>query len=125
MLILNHNKIAPLNLVRISKKEQIAKTLPLDFLILDAKDFDATLELAKYCNNENVKYACRVVSIKEALLLIQLNVGFLLCKDLDFAKKLQNIAEIYLFDTKILVCIGAESMIEEVAMQGIDGVIFV
>jgi hypothetical protein len=40
------------------------------------------------------------------------------------AKTAQKIAENYLFDTKILVHIENEDEIEEMALLGIDGVIF-
>ena len=40
------------------------------------------------------------------------------------AKELQNLAENYLFDAKVLLCIKEEEEMLEIAKLGIDGVIF-
>jgi hypothetical protein len=40
------------------------------------------------------------------------------------AKTAQNVAENYLFDAKILVLIEKEDEIEELALLGVDGVVF-
>ncbi len=125
MLILNHPLIEPLNLVFIEKQEQVTHTLPSDFLILSCDSFEQNLAIARFCNSNSVTYASLVTSPKEALFLVNLNVRFLLCKDINLANTLQKLAETYLFDTKILFCIKQEEMIEKIAEYGIDGVIFV
>ncbi|TLD87855.1 hypothetical protein [Helicobacter sp. MIT 05-5294] len=125
MLILNHPSIESLNLVFITNKEQIADTLPTDFLILSCGDFSQTLALARFCKENGIPYASQVSSLKEALLLVNLNVRFLLSCTIPLAQNLQKLAETYLFDAKILLCIQEEERIEEVAQYGIDGVIFV
>ncbi|MBD5164258.1 hypothetical protein [Helicobacter sp.] len=124
MLILNHPSLESLNILTIHSKEQIAKTLPSDFLVLACDSFQQTLSLARFCCDNTLAYASLVSSVKEALLLINLNVRFLLCKEIDLAKTLQNLAETYLFDAKILFCIQEEEEIETIAKYGIDGVIF-
>lgn len=124
MLILNHPSLESLNILTIDSKEQIAKTLPSDFLVLSCDTFAQTLSLAHFCCDNALAYASLVSNIKEALLLVNLNVRFLLCKEIDLAKALQNLAETYLFDAKILVCIQEEEEIETIAKYGIDGVIF-
>lgn len=124
MLILNHPSLESLNILTIDSKEQIANTLPSDFLVLSCDTFAQTLSLARFCCDNTLAYASLVSSVKEALLLVNLNVRFLLCREIDFAKALQNLAEIYLFDAKILVCIQDEEEIEIIAKYGIDGVIF-
>ncbi len=124
MLILNHPSLESLNILTINSKEQIAKTLPSDFLVLICDTFTQTLSLARFCCDNTLTYASLVNSVKEALLLVNLNVRFLLCKEIDLAKTLQNLAETYLFDAKILLCIQEEEEIETIAKYGIDGVIF-
>lgn len=123
MLILNHPCIEPLSIVCVDSKEQIIKTLPSDFLILTCDSLDKTLALAHYCKSNAIPYAKQVSSIKEALLLVNLNVRFLLCNHLRFAESLQKLAETYLFDAKILLCIQDEAEIERIAEYGIDGVL--
>ena len=124
MLILNHPCIQPLNLVCISSQEQITHSLPSDFLVLSCDSFTQTLALARFCNSNALAYASFVGNIKEALFLVNLNVRFLLCKEISLAKSLQKLAETYLFDAKILLCIQEEQEIEKTAEYGIDGVIF-
>lgn len=124
MLILNHPSIESLNLIFITKQEQIANSLPSDFLILSCDDWKQNLALAHFCRDNGIAYASEVFGTKEALFLVNLNARFLLCKEIKLAKSLQKLAELYLFDTKILFCIKEEKMIEEIAQYGIDGVIF-
>ncbi|TLD84023.1 hypothetical protein LS70_004245 [Helicobacter sp. MIT 11-5569] len=124
MLILNHPLISPLNLRIVSSKNAIENSLPSDFLILQCQSFEELLNLANFCKENRVSFSVIPTNIKEALLLVNLNARFLLTKDLTFASTLQKLAEIYLFDTKILFCIQDENAIESTANYGIDGVIF-
>ncbi|MBX7490914.1 hypothetical protein [Helicobacter turcicus] len=124
MLILNHPLITPLNLVFAKEKEKIQNSLPNDFLILTNRDSTKLLHLAKYCQDNHLSFSAIPTNTTEALLLINLNVRFLLTNNLEFAKHLQKLAETYLFDAKILLCITQEKQIDSVAEHGIDGVIF-
>ena len=45
-------------------------------------------------------------------------------EDLQKAKEIQKLAENYLFDSKVLLCISLDYEIEHAAKAGIDGVIF-
>lgn len=119
MLILNHSFINPLQIVLVKNKENIQNSLPTDFLILEEN-----LELAKFCFEAGVEYASVITDITKALLLVNLGVKFLVARDLEMARNLQDLAETYLFDSKILLIISKEEEIKEVAKNGIDGVIF-
>ena len=127
MLILNHPQIAPLNLCYVDSKEAVAKTLPRDFLILNCDNFANTLKLAKFLQENNTSYAATPASVYEALTLVNLNVRFLLTENLEMAKTIQKLAETYLFDCKILLCVydtaHRQSEIETAANFGIDGVL--
>ncbi|MCH5323236.1 MAG: hypothetical protein J1E31_06675 [Helicobacter sp.] len=118
MLILNHSLVGELSLKFITQKEEITHSLPQDFLILDS------LELAKFCNEAQIEYAALPKTTTEALFFVNLGAKYLCFKDSNFAKTMQNLAEVYLFDTKILCVITKESQIEQIAQSGIDGVIF-
>ncbi len=130
MLILNHPLITPLKIIYADSKETITHSLSRDFLLLCCKDFQETLNLAQFCSQNNLDYAAFITSIKEALFLVNLNARFLLCVNLEFAQKVQKLAESYLFDTKILLCLkendwkNQEDKLEYIALCGIDGVIF-
>ena len=129
MLILNHPQIAPLTLCYVASKEEVEKTLPNDFLILNCDNSANTLALARLLKENNTSYAAMPTSIYEALTLVNLNVRFLLTWNLEMAKTLQKLAEIYLFDCKILLCVNKDiesqmqSDIEAAANLGIDGVL--
>ena len=98
MLILNHPCIQPLNLVCISSQEQITHSLPSDFLVLSCDSFTQTLALARFCNSNALAYASFVGNIKEALFLVNLNVRFLLCKEI--SQKLISLTQKFYFVSK-------------------------
>ncbi|MCI5968942.1 hypothetical protein [Helicobacter sp.] len=124
MLILNHPLITPLNLIFATEKTKIQNTLPNDFLILTHSDSTTLLQLAKYCQDNHLNFGVIPANITEAMLLINLGAHYLLTSDLTFARHLQKLAETYLFDAKILLCITQEKQIENAIEYGIDGVIF-
>ena len=127
MLILNHPQIAPLTLCYVASEEEVEKTLPNDFLILNCDNSANTLALARLLKENNTSYAATPTSVYEALTLVNLNVRFLLTENLEMAKTLQKLAETYLFDCKILLCVydtaHRQSEIETAANFGIDGVL--
>ena len=127
MLILNHPQIAPLTLCYVASEEEVEKTLPNDFLILNCDNSANTLALARLLKENNTSYAATPASVYEALTLVNLNVRFLLTENLEMAKTLQKLAETYLFDCKILLCVydtaHRQSEIETAANFGIDGVL--
>lgn len=119
MLILNHSVVSPLEICVVDSLQDIQDSLPSTFLILRGD-----LKIAQFCYQNGIDYASVIQNIKEALLLVNLGVKFLICEDLEMAKELQNLAENYLFDAKVLLCIKEEEEMLEIAKLGIDGVIF-
>lgn len=99
--------------------EAVKKTLPNEFLVINGN-----LELAKFCYENAVEYASVVKNLTEVLLLVNLGVKFLICENLENAREIQKLAENYLFDSKVLLCISLDYEIEHAAKAGIDGVIF-
>ena len=118
MLILNHELLEKLEIKKIDSIKDVENSLPKAFLIVQ------DLQLAKFCFENSIAYCALVEGIKDSLFFVNLGAKYLLTKDLEFAKVLQNLAENYLFDSKILLAIKEESEIEKVAKSGIDGVIF-
>ena len=118
MLILNHKILEKLEILEAKNIEQIQNSLPKVFLVL------RDLQLAKYCFENAIPYNAFVENSTKALFFVNLGVKNLITKDLDFAKELQDLAEKYLFDCKILLAIKEENAIKKAAKCGIDGVIF-
>ena len=93
MLILNHPLITPLDIVIIEETNAIQNTSPKSFLIIKHHDTKALIELAKYCQDNHISFAAIPNNIREALLLVNLSTRYLLTNDVEFAKRLQSLAE--------------------------------
>ena len=119
MLILNHSVVSPLEICVVDSLQDIQDSLPSAFLILRGD-----LKIAQFCYQNGIDYASVIQNIKEALLVVNLGGKFFICEYLEMAKELQNLAENYLFDAKVLLCIKEEEEMLEIAKLGIDGVIF-
>ena len=68
-------------------------------------------------------FCLKVESVTQIVYASNLGASFILV-DKDLAKTAQNLANNYLFDAKILVNIEDEQDIEELALLGLDGVLF-
>ena len=121
MKIFGHEWIESERFYAIEKLEDIAKTPSNSLLKLES--LDSSLELAKHCQENRVRYALEVKSIKEALFANLLDATYILSHK-ELAKELMPIAQNYLFDTEVLAYIKEED-IEEMAKVGVDGVVIV
>ena len=81
------------------------------------------LETIKYAVANDVTLALGVESVNEIMYASSLGASFIVVAK-ELAKTAQNIANNYLFDAKILVHITDEDEIEELAILGVDGVVF-
>ena len=121
MIILGHPDIPYDPLYYVENAEEIAKTPPNSTLWLGP--FTEVKPLARHCFTHRLAYAVMAQSVRDALLANALHVRYILC-DLSLARKVQKIADTYLFDAKILVPVSEEKEMELIAEAGIDGVIF-
>ncbi|MGE0051732.1 MAG: hypothetical protein AB7S49_09400 [Arcobacter sp.] len=80
-------------------------------------------ELLKYCFKNELTSAVVVKSIKEAIYCNSLNAKYIICEK-KLAKKLQKIADNYMYDSKILAIIKSNDELENIAKNEIDGVIY-
>ena len=64
-----------------------------------------------------------VKSIKEAIYASNFNAKYIICEN-ELAKKLQKIADNYMWDSKILTIIKSSDDLEKVAIEEIDGAIY-
>ncbi len=86
--------------------------------------FSFDLEVMDYCSKNDIPYSVFVDDVTQAIYANSLHAQFIFIYDLQTASKIQKIAENYMFDSKIIYIIQDDTHIEEVANQGIDGVIF-
>ena len=65
-----------------------------------------------------------VSDIKQALIANANGVKFIVCDSLKLAKKLQKLADDYLFDSKIALIINSNEELQKAAKKRIDAVIY-
>jgi len=121
MIILGHRFIASENFYHVPNIEAIENTPPASTLFLQFSE--DILDVISYSRENQIAFVLDVESISELLYASSLGASYIVVPKA-LAKTAQNIAENYLFDAKILVVIEEESEIEELALLGIDGVIF-
>ncbi|RBQ29897.1 hypothetical protein [Aliarcobacter vitoriensis] len=102
----------------ISSLEDIKTTKPNSILL-----FNYDEKIAKYCYENSLNFAVIVDSLKEAIYANSLNSRYIISK-IKLAKKIQKIAENYMFDSKNLAIIYSNDELEKVAKKEIDGVIY-
>ena len=122
MIIIGHPWIESSRFRKVFSKEDIEQSEANDVVLLEP--LVDSVELAKYCQSNDIPYAITVNSLNEALFANALDATFMICKE-EEALLIQPIAEKYLFDTKVLVLIHEEKEIVKIARSGIDGVLFV
>ncbi|MEA3554193.1 MAG: hypothetical protein U9R39_07335 [Campylobacterota bacterium] len=118
MIIIGDNYINYENISVINSIEDIKLTKPNTTVV-----FEFDKDLMKYCNQNDLNYAVKIVSIKESIYANNLNARYIL-PDNKLLEVVQKIAENYMFDSKILATIEKEQSIEDIALKSIDGVIF-
>ena len=85
--------------------------------------FDFNENFLKYSYENNLFVGVIVHTLKEALYSNALHAKYIICdKPLD--KTIQDVAENYMFDSKILTIIEASDELEIVAIDKIDGAIY-
>lgn len=80
-------------------------------------------KLMQYCYENKLLYAVKVTSLKEAIYANALDARYIICETPE-AKKVQKVAQNYLFDSKILAIISSNDELEDIAHDEIDGVIY-
>lgn len=118
MIILGDKLIPYDSFFKISKKEDIFLSKANSCLLTN---YDKTI--CSYLSLNSLKYAVHVYSIKEAIYANALDAKYLIVEQ-NLAKQIQDCAESYMFDSKVIATIENEDEIERFAVLGIDGVIF-
>ena len=121
MIIFGHRFIESPSFYHIFDLDAIRCTPPSSIIYVD---FDADdLDIITHARLNNVAMAITVSNILELIYASSLGAKYIVVSKKD-AELAQSIAENYLFDAKILVFITQEKEIEELAILGIDGVLF-
>ena len=116
MIILGHPNIPAPTLIGIKSKEEIANTPPNSVV-----RFDFDFELLRYCQENSIPCAVDIQEPAQAVYANALGAAFLLCS-LPLAKKIQAIADHYLFDAKVIASLD-ERLIDKAIEAGVDGVL--
>ena len=118
MIIIGHELLAYERFVYVNNKEEISYTKANSSVL-----FVYEKDLLKYSSTHQINFSVLVSSIEESIYANALNAQYLLCEK-DLAIKVQKIAEHYMFDTKVLCIIEKDHEIEELAVLGIDGIVY-
>ncbi|MDR2342090.1 MAG: hypothetical protein LBD84_03485 [Campylobacteraceae bacterium] len=137
MIIIGHDIIDFKPFCRVNNADEASKDLSGSIVIYKANEavnipsgstlifkFTDNQSLIKCCRKNGINFAVETESIKEALLANAAGASYIVVSGKDVAKNIQDLAENYLFDAKILLKIKTENEIEEAAKVGIDGVLF-
>ena len=121
MLFFGHRFISSQVFYHVADIDSINNTPPSSSLYIE---FDEdNLDIISHSKINSIPFALKVDTLTQALYASALNAKYIIVVK-ELAKVAQDIANNYLFDAKILVSIEEESEIEEMALLGIDGVIF-
>ena len=120
MLFFGHRFIDGENFYHISSIDAIGNTPPSSTVYINFSEDN--LDIIKHAIVNDVKVALHVEDVTSIVYGNALGVSYLVL-DKELAKTAQNLADTYLFDSKILVSIEDEKDIEELALLGVDGVI--
>lgn len=118
MIILGHPFIPYDNFELAKSLEDIRKS-PSNSTVVFLYDF----HLMEFCFTNKLHFGVYITSIKEAIFANNLGAKYLI-QEVDLASKVQKIAENYMFDSKVIACIKEDVQIENIALLGIDGVIY-
>ena len=120
MLLFGYPHIPSEILYHVGSIEAIDHT-PSNSVLLFSCD-EEVFELIEFAKINSLEFALDIQNLKQAIICENLNAKYLLV-DKGLAKSVQNAADTYLFDAKILVHIKDVDDIEELASEGIDGAI--
>jgi uncharacterized protein YaiL (DUF2058 family) len=118
MIIIGDNNIAYDDIKRINTIEDISFTQPNSTII-----FNFNFKILKYTQQNDINSAVIVNTIKDVIYVHNLDAKYIVVNK-NIAKQVQKIADNYMFDSKILVAIQDENELEQMAIDEIDGVIY-
>lgn len=121
MLLFGHKFIKSKEFFHIFDIDSIENTPPSSNIYLEFSE--ENLDIIEFLKLNHIVFALYVRTITEVIYAAALDASYIIVNK-GLAKSAQNIAQNYLFDAKILAHIDDEDEIEEMALLGLDGVIF-
>ena len=121
MLLFGHRFIKSPSFYHISNIDAITSTPPSSTIYFEFSE--ENLDIIHHANLNNISMALSVKTIQEFIYASSLNASYMII-DKEMAKTAHDIAQNYLFDAKVLVKISEDEEIEEIAILGVDGVIY-
>jgi hypothetical protein len=119
MILIGHKLVPYTPLYKVSTVKDIKATKPNSIVLFDFSDE----ELLHYCKDNELIFSLHVKNLTEACIANALGAKFILV-DEKLAIQVQNVANEYLFDSKIILHIKDEFQIEKAIKDSIDGIIF-
>jgi hypothetical protein len=121
MYIYGHRFIESESFYHVTNIDAILNTPSNGTIYLDFSEDN--LEIINHATSNGVILALGATTITEIIYASSLGASFIVVPK-ELSKTAQNIANNYLFDAKILIHITEEVEIEELAILGVDGIIF-
>lgn len=121
MIFFGHRFIDSEKFYHIESIDAIKKTPPSSAVFIEFSE--ENLDIIKHAVENSITIGIQVQNITEIIYASSLGATFLILNK-ELAKTAQNLAENYLFDAKILASIEKDTEIEELALLGVDGVIY-
>ncbi len=121
MLIFGHPFLQFEHFYHIHDIDAITKTPSSCILFIEFHENN--LDIIKHVQLNDLDFALEVKTLKDAIFGENLGAKYIICEK-DIAKSIQNRAEHYLFDAKILCRVEDDEEIEVLALEGIDGVVY-
>ena len=121
MLLFGHRFIDGESFYHVSDIDAILKTPPSSIIYLHFSE--ENLDIITYLQENAIRFALEVKNIQETIYAANLSASFIIITE-EIAKEIQEIAETYLFDAKVVVHIDDEAKIEKYARLGVDGAVF-
>ena len=121
MIFFGHRFLKNESFYHVFDIDSVSNTPPSSTLYIEFSE--KNLDIINHAVSNSVAVALHVKNITQILYASSLGASYIIV-DKKLAKSAQNLADNYLFDAKILVLIKEEDEIEELALQGVDGVVF-
>ena len=123
MIVIGHSAIEFDKFTKIESINDISNTKANEVVWFNS-NIDNAYHIAKHCAKNDISYAILAHSLNDVVIFANLDVKFIMIREKNLVENAQKVANEYFFDSKILYIINDESSIENLALLGIDGVIF-
>lgn len=121
MILFGHRFIPSVTFYHILDIDSITNTPPSSIIHIEFSQNNLDIINHAKVNQMTLSICCKTIT--EIIYASSLGASFIVIKN-DLAEQANKIANDYLFDAKILVLIEEENEIENLALLGVDGVIF-